>query len=143
MEIACFKRYFKMMGGVRTEISILEALDARADQLDNSYHFEREGITLENAEAEEILAATRDMDVWIDNPMLEETPEQVAFRERVAQQNYALGREGLDLALPIADYIGISLDGYRISPSVARMRAERLVNDDARRFPSATRRSMM
>jgi hypothetical protein len=46
----------------------------------------------------------------------------------------ALGREGLDLALPIADYIGISLDGYRISPSVARIRAERVVDDNAGRF---------
>ena len=105
-------------------MSIHEALDARADQLDNSYHFEREGITVENATAEEILAATRDMDAWIENPTLEETPEQVAFRRRVMQQNNALGREGLDLALPIADYIGISLDGYRISTSVARMRDE-------------------
>ncbi|MGA9953055.1 MAG: TIGR04372 family glycosyltransferase, partial [Bradyrhizobium sp.] len=124
LEIACFKRYFKTKAGVRAEMSIHEALDARADQLDNSYHFEREGITVENATAEEILAATRDMDAWIENPTLEETPEQVAFRRRVMQQNNALRREGLDLALPIADYIGISLDGYRISPSVARMRAE-------------------
>ena len=134
MEIGCFKRYFKMKEGVRTEISILEALDERADQLDNSYHFERAGIILENATSEEILAATRDMDTWIDNPALEETPEQVAFRERVAQHNSALGREGPDLALPIADYIGISLDGYRISPGVARIRAERLVNDNAGRL---------
>jgi putative glycosyltransferase (TIGR04372 family) len=124
LEMACFKRYFKTTESVRVEMSVHEALDARADQLDNSYHFEREGIAVENATAEEILAATRDMDAWIDNPKLEETPEQVAFRERVAQQNDALGRDGLDLALPIADYIGISLDGYRISPSVARMRAE-------------------
>lgn len=124
LEIACFKRYFKTKEGVRAEMSIHEALDARADQLDNSYHFEREGITVENATADEILAATRDMDAWIENPTLEETPEQVALRRRVMQQNNALGREGLDLALPIADYIGISLDGYRISPSVARMRAE-------------------
>jgi putative glycosyltransferase (TIGR04372 family) len=123
-EIACFKRYFKTNEGVRREMSIHEALDARADQLDNSYHFEREGISVENATAEEILAATRDMDAWIDNPNLEETLEQLAFRKRVAQQNDVLGREGMDLALPIADYIGISLDGYRISPSVARMRAE-------------------
>ena len=133
-ELACFKRYFKIKEGVRTEISILEALDAYADQLENSYHFERAGITLENATSEEILAATRDMDVWIDDPALEETPEQMAFRERVAQQNSALGREGPDLTLPIADYIGISLDGYRISPSVARIRSERVVNDSAGRF---------
>ncbi|MBU6458455.1 MAG: hypothetical protein KGQ48_13100, partial [Bradyrhizobium sp.] len=63
-------------------------------------------------------------DAWIDNPTLEETPEQLAFRKFVAQQNDLLGREGQKLRLPIADYIGISLDGYRISPSVARLRGE-------------------
>jgi putative glycosyltransferase (TIGR04372 family) len=123
-EMACFKRYFKTKEGARQELSIHEALDARADQFDNSYHFEREGIIVENATADEILAATRDMDAWIDDPTLKETPEQLAFRQRVAQQYLEFSREGASRTLPIADYIGISLDGYRISPSVARMRGE-------------------
>jgi hypothetical protein len=77
---------------------------------------------VENATPAEILAATRDMDAWIDNPELGETAAQSAFRTRVELQNVTLAKESDSLPLPVADYIGISLPGYRVSPTMAEAR---------------------
>jgi putative glycosyltransferase (TIGR04372 family) len=121
-EMACFKRYYRLQDGLRTELSLSDALDARADQLDNGYRLADAGLVVENASSEEIVAAVRDMVAWIRNSDLSVTPEQACFRARVEAQAVALAAERDTLPLPIADYIGICLDGYRVSPTVEAMR---------------------
>lgn len=121
-EMACFKRYYKDEDGTRRELTIEEAIDSRIYHFENSYQFEEAGVEVENASPEEIVASVKDMMAWLDQPALQLTPEQSRFAERVEKEAKWLAVEGPRLSLPIADYLGICLDGYRISPSVARMR---------------------
>jgi len=51
-----------------------------------------------------------------------ETGHQARFREAVEQKTCELSERSDMLDLPIADYLGIALPGYRISPTVALMR---------------------
>jgi len=126
-EMVCFKRYFRVRNGERIALSLADALDARAYQLDNAYQVEAAQLVVQTASIEEITAATRDMDVWMDDPDLPETAEQSAFRQQVATHADALAQGRYPGTLAIADYIGICLDGYRLSPTVARMREEYLL----------------
>jgi putative glycosyltransferase (TIGR04372 family) len=122
-EMACFKRYFETVGGVKRELSIEEALARGCHHFDNTFQYEKAGISVENALPQEITAAVADMVAWLKRPDLPETAEQLRFRKEVEDVARDLERRGRDLDLPIADYIGICLPEYRISPTVARMRA--------------------
>ncbi|GIK80190.1 MAG: hypothetical protein BroJett024_12950 [Alphaproteobacteria bacterium] len=122
-EMACFKRYIADGAqGVR-ELSLMDALAAGVYHFDNSYQFRHAGIRTQDASADEIVAAVRDMIAWLDNPDLPETAAQAAFRTAVADAAAALAAKGTALDLPIGDFLGIALPGYRLSPSVADMRA--------------------
>lgn len=81
------------------------------------------GIELEAATAEEIFAAIQDMIAWVKDPALPETIEQLNFRVAVERASAEI-KTARDLTLPIADYLGYVLPGYRTSPSVARLRHE-------------------
>lgn len=123
MEMACFKRYFLEKGGVRREMSLNDALDAGIYHFENSFQFQNAGITLENASASEILDSAKDMISWLKHPELAETALQNAFRSKAEAVAQRLEERSDELDLRIADYLGICLPGYRISPSVALTRA--------------------
>lgn len=120
-EMACFKRYFRTAGGTRRELPIEEALAAGVAHFENTYHFEEAGIEVVSSSPVEIVAAVKDMIEWTADPHLPESAEQRVFRLEVQKINLELMEQGCP-RIPIADYLGIVLDGYRISPSVARMR---------------------
>jgi len=122
-EIACFKRYVRDEVEPSFELDIVDALAARAFHFDNAYQFREARIRVEEAEAEEILAAVKDMLTWLERPELPETDLQIAFRNAVERAAKVLMSDGRSLDLPIGDFLGIVLPGYRISPSVAAMRA--------------------
>jgi putative glycosyltransferase (TIGR04372 family) len=121
-EMACFKRYYRKQDGTRRELSLEEAIDARVFHFENSYQFDEAKIVFEEASSEEILASVQDMIRWLDEPKLPETVPQRRFRARVEAMAAELKEAGQRLDLPIADYLGISLPGYRIAPTVADMR---------------------
>jgi putative glycosyltransferase (TIGR04372 family) len=124
-EMACFKRYMRDEPGGTRELALMDALAAGVYHFDNSYQFRQAGIRMEDASSDEIIAAVKDMIAWLDNPELPETGLQVAFRDAVVDVAAGLQIKGMELDLPIGDFIGIALPGYRISPSVAAMRADR------------------
>lgn len=141
MEMACFKRYFRGIGEAREQIDLLQALDSGVHHFDNTFQFDNSDISVENAVPDEILAAVKDMVAWLDNPQLAETPFQVAVRDKIEATAQRHARDGRSLPLPIGDYIGICLPGYRISPTVERMRdtaaAARPTDDVTRTLVSA------
>jgi len=121
-EMASFKRYFQETNGRKQELSLEQALDMRLFHFENSYQFSEAGVALQDASAEEILWSVQDMITWITDPTLPQTALQERFATSVeaAARRLELERDSLDL--PIADYLGISLPGYRISPTVAAAR---------------------
>jgi putative glycosyltransferase (TIGR04372 family) len=121
-EMACFKRYFVAEGGGRREIGLAEALDRGVQFLDNGFQFAQAGVEVQTATPGEISAAVEDMLAWLADPDLPETADQSAFREHVEDHARRLARDG-NPRLPIADFVGFCLPGYRISPTVAAMRA--------------------
>lgn len=126
MEMACFKRYVRSEG-LNDEVLTLEsALAAGAYHFDSSVQFKRAGIYLEQATSDEILASVKDMIAWLKRPDLPETELQVRFKDAVERTAQELVCRGSNLDLPIGDFIGISLPGYRISPTVAVMREEEM-----------------
>jgi putative glycosyltransferase (TIGR04372 family) len=118
-EMACFKRYFITEHGQRREMPLGEALSRGVQFFDNGHQFAAAGIDVETARSSEIAAAAIDMLEWLDQPDLPETPEQRAFRDQVAAMADDLARDG-NPRLPIADFMGFSLPGYRVAPMVAR-----------------------
>jgi putative glycosyltransferase (TIGR04372 family) len=121
-EMACFKRYYRGTGEDKRELSIEEAIESRIFHFENTFQFERAGISVREASSDEIVAAVCDMIAWLDNPALPETELQKRFQACVQKMADRLAREGDGLELPIADYLGICLPGYRLSPTVAAMR---------------------
>jgi putative glycosyltransferase (TIGR04372 family) len=141
-EMACFKRYYRVQDGGRRELTLEEAIDARVFHFENSYQFDEAKIVLQEASGEEILASVRDMIRWLDDPALPETEPQRRFQARVEAMAAELKETGERLDLPIADYLGISLPGYRIAPTVADMREKsRLKGADHEDCPVASVRS--
>jgi putative glycosyltransferase (TIGR04372 family) len=121
-EMACFKRYYRARSGERRELPLEAAIDAHVFHFENSFQFDEAGIVLEEASSEEIVASVGDMIAWLDDPQLAETELQTRFATRVEAMAVELKERGERLELPIADYLGICLPGYRISPTVATMR---------------------
>jgi len=124
MEMVCFKRYFRHSkeGSILEELDLEKALAAGAAHLDNSYQYKIGRFELHDALPEEILASVNDMVAWLNKPSLRETLHQRAFREAVEGLARRVKNQGKGLDLPIGDFIGMSLPGYRISPTVAAMR---------------------
>lgn len=124
MEMACFKRYFVTENGLSREMTLAEALQRGCYHFDNTFQYDQAGVRVENAHPDEITASVTDMVAWLDNPDIPETAEQLAFRDDVEAVARDIKERGADLELPIADYLGICLPGYRVSPSVLRMRSQ-------------------
>jgi putative glycosyltransferase (TIGR04372 family) len=122
MEMACFKRYRLIEGSKRKRLSLEGALAAGVHHFDTTIQFERAHIMLDPARPQEIKAAVRDMIAWLEKPDLAETQLQLRFNAAVERTAQDLARRSRELDNPIADFIGISLPGYRISPTVAAMR---------------------
>lgn len=124
MEMACFKRYFVAENGVSRELTLSQALQRGCYHFDNTFQYEQAGVRVENALPSEITASVADMVAWLDEPAMPETVEQLQFRADVESVARELKERGPELDLPIADYLGICLPGYRVSPSVMKMRSE-------------------
>ncbi len=122
MEMACFKRYEQRRAGRWVPIALEDALSNNAQHFDNAFHFRSAGIRVKEARPGEVLAAVEDMIEWVREPEKAMTPEQVSFRESVEAKCVELKERGAELDKPIADYLGIALPGYRLSPTVGRMR---------------------
>jgi putative glycosyltransferase (TIGR04372 family) len=122
IEMGCFKRYVVEKDGVKKEIDLHQALDLGVYHFDITHQFEKAGVTVVDASPEEIVASVKDMMAWVANRDLTETPDQIALRDKIEAVAQDLKARGRDLSLPIADYIGICLPGYRVSPSVLEMR---------------------
>ncbi len=121
-EMACFKRFEHTdENGHSQELTFKDFFDKKMFQLENLHQFQYLGVSFVNCTPEEILAAVKDMIIWVKSPGLEMTKEQKAFQKLAAKTATCL-RTATDNAPPIADYLGISLPGYRISPTVAVMR---------------------
>ena len=77
-ELFVFKRY-RDAGGA--QLGVEELLAGGCHLFDRSSHFEAAGIDLEDATADEILAATEEMLAALDAPDRSDTAPQAAFRE--------------------------------------------------------------
>ena len=71
---------------------------------------------------------------WLAQPNIAMTTEQEHFHAVVEAKCVELAERGPNLEKPIADYLGIALPGYRISPTVAKMRADKTLT----KIPGAT-----
>lgn len=131
MEMACLKRYQRKEGRRWVDISLEEALDADVQHLDNAYQFKAAGIRTRDARRGEILAAVKDMIDWLADPDKPMTAEQARFHAAAEAKCAELTARGPDLDKPIADFLGIALPGYRLSPTVAQMRESRHKPDAA------------
>jgi|GEM_PF-5750847 len=131
MEMACFKRYQRRSDHGWVDIDLEEALEANVQHFDNAYQFEAAGIRVLDARAEEVVAAVKDMIAWLADPDKPMTAEQTRFRAATKAKCAELMARGADLDKPIADFLGIALSGYRLSPTVARMRGLRRKADPA------------
>ncbi len=125
MEMACCKRFQRKDGQRWVDISLEEALDADVQHFDNAYQFDAAGIRVGDAQAEEIVAAVNDMIDWLADPDKPMTAEQARFHAAAEAKCAELMARGPDLDKPIADFLGIALPGYRLSPTVAKMRESR------------------
>ncbi|HDO52687.1 MAG TPA: TIGR04372 family glycosyltransferase [Rhizobiales bacterium] len=141
MEMACFKRYFRADGKNKQveELDIEQALEAGVAHFDNSHQFNIARIELRDASSEEILASVQDMIDWLDKPSLRETALQKSFRKAVARHAAKLAKKGYQLDLPIGNFLGIALPGYRLSPTVAAMRQKQGPSAAKARRPAGTR----
>ena len=126
MEMACFKTYTKVDAKKWSPMSLESALEAGVYHFDTTIQFKRAGIQVKPASAEEIVAAVGDMIAWIKQPDLPETPLQLRFKAAVEATAEQLARSGSKLDIPVGDFIGISLPGYRIAPSVAAAREAKM-----------------
>lgn len=117
MEMGAFKHYLERdgQGGFR-ELGFEEILERRLYLKENSMQFDALGIELHALDATEILKAVTSMIEWTSNPDLALTSPQSAFAAAVEKAVRDI-RHGPELA--VADYIGISLPGYRIAPDIA------------------------
>jgi putative glycosyltransferase (TIGR04372 family) len=118
-EMACFKRYLKHENGRARDLSPDEILGDRLSHYDNAHQFAGAGIELQCASSSEILDAVSAMMEWVAQPDRPETPEQDHFRTLAAQTALVLEESGAANP-PIADYLGIALPRYRVSPGAAR-----------------------
>lgn len=117
-EIGCFKHYVRDQGGLPHELSAEEILGARLSHYDNAHQFAAGGIELRGATSQEVLVAVCDMIDWLADPACAATPEQNCFSALVERVAGDLVTNG-DAQPPIADYLGISLPGYRIARGTA------------------------
>lgn len=139
MEMACFKRYQHKVGEEWVDIGLEDALEVDVQHFDNAYQFEAAGIRTRDAEAPEIVAAVDDMIDWLAAPERPLTTEQERFRAAADAKCTELMARGPQLEKPIADYLGIALPGYRLAPTVAKMREGKQVEMSAERLARARR----
>ncbi|MDH3242573.1 MAG: TIGR04372 family glycosyltransferase [Alphaproteobacteria bacterium] len=120
MEMALFKHYVVQdSDGRRHELEPVETLERNLFWLEDSMQFIERGITLHNASSEEIEAAVTDMIAWLDDPDLPMTESQQAFHDAAALADRK-ARDSTE-CVPVTNYLGIALPGYRIAPHRERI----------------------
>jgi len=147
LEMACFKRYVRVASPQdRTkdadEISIAQALEQNFFHMENTFQFRRAGIRVVACTSDEIVAAVDDMLNWLAHRNHPPTAEQAEFARLVKAVCERLRTETA-VSVPLADYLGIDLPGYRIAPTVATARrdppieisAEAQISDGAETTP--------
>lgn len=126
-EMVCFKRYLRNEAGAMRLLTHDEALsDERLYHIDNSHQLEVTGLTVEEASGAEIVAAVKDMIAWLEDPAAALTARQQEFHNLVIRtQSELRDAAPLSLRIPLGDYLGAALPGYRISPTVDELRYSR------------------
>ncbi len=117
-ELFLFKQYRDTDG---TPLSLEEILGRGGHLCDKSTHFAEAFLTLEDASASEILAATEEMIADLHSTGRVDKPNQAKFREmmmRFAKMTTPLHK----LANRMTDYIGYSLPEGRVSNAMCEMR---------------------
>lgn len=123
LEMACFKRYVEInKNGGDQFLEFDQLLDRNVFQMENLHQFEKLSLSFVNCTPQEITAAVQDMIAWIAQPDLPMTAEQEAFRQLTLRTATRI-KDASNNTPAIADYLGIALPGYRISPTVATLRA--------------------
>jgi putative glycosyltransferase (TIGR04372 family) len=120
-EMECFKVYIERSSG--RELSMQEALQRRLFFHIHKPELDRAGYDVRDATSDEILESVKDMEAWVTNSKLELSDRQTRFRETVDTIARIL-REDRNISPPIADFLGMSMPGFRISPTVAEMRGD-------------------
>ncbi len=121
-EMACFKRYLRIDNQGREHVLSYEEIMAdNIFQMENKSRLELSGLSIRNCTPEEIDTAVQDMIAWVKQPDLELTAEQEEFRVLVNKTAERI-KTAPDNEPKIADYLGIALPGYRVSPGVEKMR---------------------
>lgn len=118
-EVLLFKQYRNAGGSV---LSLEELLARGCHLFDRSSHFEDARVELENATADEILAATEEMLASLDKANRLDTPSQAACRELMLRTASA-GPNWHPFASAMTDYIGYALPEGRVSDAVCRLRS--------------------
>lgn len=116
-EMAAFKHYMARDNCTHLrELGIAEILDQNLFWCENLYQFSERKLELHSLSADEILEAVYSMIAWVENPELPMTPAQLRCAELIRDA----ARRIKDTAeLPVANYLGFSLPGYRIAPAQA------------------------
>ncbi|MCE9563655.1 MAG: TIGR04372 family glycosyltransferase [Planctomycetes bacterium] len=117
-EMFVFKQYRDATGSA---LSLEELLERRCHLFDRSSHFTDAGISLEEANADEILAATEEMLSSLETSHREDTDSQAAFRNLMLRYA-ATAPNTHPLASKMTDYIGYALPEARVSDAVCEMR---------------------
>lgn len=118
-EMAAFKHYMVRDAADTPprELRLSEILERNLFWCENVYQFEERSVELHALAPEEILDAVSSMIAWIENPDLAPTPAQIRCIEliRAADQRIRNAAER-----PVADFLGMSLPGYRIASKQAQ-----------------------
>ncbi len=116
-ELFVFKRYRDTRG---EPLGVEELLARGCHLFDRTLHFQQAGVNLEDATADEILAATEEMLAGLDEPDRADSPTQAAFRDLMTE--YAAKSGSHPLASRMTDYIGYALPEGRVSDAVCQLR---------------------
>lgn len=122
-ELACLKRYYKIdrRGRKLKLLTVREALQLDCAQFENYAQFKDAGVAIEPAKEDEIKASMLEMVDWS-----KDWSQQPTVDQKEAQNDFdAFSRElsaRTDLRVPIGDYLGFALPGYRLSQKVIEMR---------------------
>ncbi len=115
-EQAAFKHYLlHETDGTLRELSIAEALNRNVFWLENSHQFEDARIEVRPLAPEEIDDAVRGMIAWV----MQDSPESDGQRMFSRLTKEAAARIHDAPKVPVADFLGFALPGYRLTPQQA------------------------
>lgn len=117
-EMAAFKHYMlrEPADAQPRELRLNEILERNLFWCENVYQFAERSVELHALTPDEILDAVSSMIAWVENPDLAPTPAQSRCIELIRAADQRI-RDAVEL--PVADFLGMSLPGYRIAAKQA------------------------